>query len=599
MGLPENTLPAFERAIEEGADYIELDVHVAPGGELVVTHDAPRPRGAHPTLAEVLERCRGRIGVMVELKTPYRYRRHDSSRRTLALLDDDDVFVCFQPGARRRACARSGPSCGRCSTSASCRSARGGARLLGGRLRERARDARAGSPRAQRLGLATTVYTVNEPARMLELAALGVTGIFTDRPDLALAGRSRPARLSSRAPSAGTRATTCVPTGSVSTRAVGTSAISSTPRPITFTRVTGPRKVCEMTSPSSDVVAGARAVRAGTSSSVSGRIEHEHPLAAAEPSRRIDRQARAAVVDLAARAVDDRRLEPVHRPDELRHERGRGRAVHLGRRADLLDPAAVHHGDAIGDRERLLLVVRDVDRRDPELELDAADLLAQLHAHLRVERRERLVEQEHARLDRQRARERDALLHAARELVRVALAGVAEPDELEQLFDRACAGRPSRCLRIRSPYSTFCSAVMFGKRLYAWKTMPMSRRLGGTRVMSLPSTRIAPGVGAVEAGDEAERGRLAAAARAEQGEELALLEREVDPVERDDVAERPAQLAGARRAPSARSRRPGPAPPAPRADEQEREHRGPGDPEAHQRHAPRPGTPCVSLMYWM
>jgi glycerophosphoryl diester phosphodiesterase len=39
--------------------------------------------------------------------------------------------------------------------------------------------------RARSAGFATTVYTVNEPARMLELAALGVTGIFTDRPDLA------------------------------------------------------------------------------------------------------------------------------------------------------------------------------------------------------------------------------------------------------------------------------------------------------------------------------------------------------------------------------------------------------------------------------
>jgi glycerophosphoryl diester phosphodiesterase len=38
---------------------------------------------------------------------------------------------------------------------------------------------------ARSAGFATTVYTVNEPARMLELAAFGVTGIFTDRPDLA------------------------------------------------------------------------------------------------------------------------------------------------------------------------------------------------------------------------------------------------------------------------------------------------------------------------------------------------------------------------------------------------------------------------------
>src|SRR5439155_26924448 len=96
------------------------------------------------------------------------------------------------------------------------------------------------------------------------------------------------------------------------------------------------------------------------------------------------------------------------------------------------DPAAPHDGDVIGDGERLLLVVRDVERGDPELELDAADLLAELHAHLRVERGERLVEKEHARLDRERAGQRDALLHAARELPRVAVARMAAADELER-----------------------------------------------------------------------------------------------------------------------------------------------------------------------
>jgi glycerophosphoryl diester phosphodiesterase len=30
----------------------------------------------------------------------------------------------------------------------------------------------------------TTVYTVNDPGRMRELAALGVDGIFSDRPAL-------------------------------------------------------------------------------------------------------------------------------------------------------------------------------------------------------------------------------------------------------------------------------------------------------------------------------------------------------------------------------------------------------------------------------
>ena len=41
---------------------------------------------------------------------------------------------------------------------------------------------------AQALGLETTVYTVNDTARMLELRDLGVPGVFTDRPAAALAG---------------------------------------------------------------------------------------------------------------------------------------------------------------------------------------------------------------------------------------------------------------------------------------------------------------------------------------------------------------------------------------------------------------------------
>ena len=57
--LPENTLPAFERAIEVGADFVELDVHATPDGRLVVTHDRPRARTGLPSLAEALDLCRG------------------------------------------------------------------------------------------------------------------------------------------------------------------------------------------------------------------------------------------------------------------------------------------------------------------------------------------------------------------------------------------------------------------------------------------------------------------------------------------------------------------------------------------------------------
>ena len=37
---PENTMAAFERAVEMGADMIELDVHATKDGHIVVIHDA-------------------------------------------------------------------------------------------------------------------------------------------------------------------------------------------------------------------------------------------------------------------------------------------------------------------------------------------------------------------------------------------------------------------------------------------------------------------------------------------------------------------------------------------------------------------------------
>ena len=52
--LPENTLPAFERAIEIGADFVEFDVRARPDGELVVAHDRPRRLEALPSLKRYL-----------------------------------------------------------------------------------------------------------------------------------------------------------------------------------------------------------------------------------------------------------------------------------------------------------------------------------------------------------------------------------------------------------------------------------------------------------------------------------------------------------------------------------------------------------------
>lgn len=97
---PENTLPAFQRALDLGADGIELDVHCSRDGRLVVIHDyalahttngsglctdytarelAQLDAGSHfdrafagtpiPTLDEVLDLVGGRCMVNVEIKS--------------------------------------------------------------------------------------------------------------------------------------------------------------------------------------------------------------------------------------------------------------------------------------------------------------------------------------------------------------------------------------------------------------------------------------------------------------------------------------------------------------------------------------------------
>ena len=76
----------------------------------------------------------------------------------------------------------------------------------------------------------------------------------------------------------------------------------------------------------------------------------------------------------------------------------------------------VEDGDLVGDLHRLLLVVRDEDRRHVHLVVEPAQPLAQLGADAGVERAERLVEEQDPRLDGQRAGERHALALPAGEL---------------------------------------------------------------------------------------------------------------------------------------------------------------------------------------
>jgi hypothetical protein len=83
--------------------------------------------------------------------------------------------------------------------------------------------------------------------------------------------------------------------------------------------------------------------------------------------------------------------------------------VEVLRRPDLLDAPVIEKDDLIRDLHRLLLVVRHEDRRHVHLVVQAAQPVAQLLPHPRVECAERFVQQEHFRLDGESACERHPL----------------------------------------------------------------------------------------------------------------------------------------------------------------------------------------------
>ena len=150
---------------------------------------------------------------------------------------------------------------------------------------------------------------------------------------------------------------------------------------------------------------------------------------------RLDRALGRLVQELDVVRPHEDVAERLRVADERHHELARRVVVELARAADLLEPAVVDDRDLVGDLHRLVLVVRDEDGRHVDDVVELAKPLAELGADARVERAERLVEEEHLRLGRERASEAHALTLAAGELRRVAVPEVLELDEVQELVD--------------------------------------------------------------------------------------------------------------------------------------------------------------------
>ena len=234
--------------------------------------------------------------------------------------------------------------------------------------------------------------------------------------------------------------------------------------------------------------------------------------------------------DAAAAVADSSTTSPaiaLFSPMNVRDERIGRRLVELVRRRDLLQRAVVEHADAVGHGQRLALVVRDVDDVDAEPRVQVLDLELHVLAQLLVERAERLVHQHELRLEHQRAGERDALLLAAGKLVRPARLearhahhveraaharrhlGLGEAAHLQRKGD-ILADRHVREERVVLEHDADVAAV----RRHAVDALAVERD-GAVRRR-------------LEAGEHHQRRRLAGARRAEQRQELAAGDVEVE-----------------------------------------------------------------------
>ena len=214
---PENTIAAFEQAIDDNADWLELDVQETADGEVIVFHDSDFMKLAGndskvwevslaeiseidvgswfdpvfseqrvPTLREVLELARGRVNVVIELK----YYGHDQmlEKRVVDIVEATDMVgntaimsLSYNALGKLRV-LRPEWHIGLLSS-----------KTIGATtdldvdfMAVQTGMARAGYiRRMHRAGKQVFVWTVNDPVTMSRMMSLGVDGIITDEPELA------------------------------------------------------------------------------------------------------------------------------------------------------------------------------------------------------------------------------------------------------------------------------------------------------------------------------------------------------------------------------------------------------------------------------
>ncbi len=228
--------------------------------------------------------------------------------------------------------------------------------------------------------------------------------------------------------------------------------------------------------------------------------------------------------------------EPVGHADERRDVLGRRTLEDMFGGVVLLDASVAHDGQPVTEGERLGLVVGDEHGREAESTVELVDLGPHLVAETGVEVAERFVEQDQVGSGDEAAGERDALLLATAELCRIAVEersaihegrGLLDPTALEALLDPprlegvvdVLAHRHVRPQRVRLEHHADVALV----RRQVDPAFGVEHR--GRAEADLASARC------FQAGEAPQRRRLAAPARTEEDEELALLDLEIEVVD--------------------------------------------------------------------
>lgn len=214
---PENTMAAFQQAIVEKADWIELDVQENAEDAVVVAHDSDFMKVARnslkvweatsedlrdldigswygpefsdqrvPTLHQVLELAKDKLGVVIELKY-YGHNRELESRvvevvEQTGMESNVKIMSLKLDGVRKAAQLRPGWPCGLLNTASIGDLTRLDLDFL---ALNSVAATRSMISHAHKRGMKVYVWTINDPIQMSVIMSRGADGIITDEPALA------------------------------------------------------------------------------------------------------------------------------------------------------------------------------------------------------------------------------------------------------------------------------------------------------------------------------------------------------------------------------------------------------------------------------